>query len=99
MKGQTTIPEDFSISDSMRAWACREVPGIDIDRETGRFVDHWLSNGRMKSNWTAAWRNWMRKAPEMGGYMKPREFVVPKAATNAPIQLREHPLFKGFKQN
>ncbi len=57
-------PEDFRISDQMRAWAAQNVPGIDVDRETEAFMDHEFRNG--KTDWPATWRSWMRKAVAMG---------------------------------
>ena len=98
MAKKTIEQAGWELTDELRTWAAREVPGVDIERETPRFHDYWLGNGKLMANWDAVFRNWMRRAPQMGGAMRPREFVVPKAASNAPIQLREHPLFKGFKQ-
>ena len=64
------IDPDFEITDALRRWAYHNVPELDIDKETGRFIDHWLSTGEKKKSWEATWRNWMRRAPQMGGYMK-----------------------------
>ncbi len=66
----TEIDPDFEITDALRRWAYHNVPEVDIDKETGRFIDHWLSTGQKKKSWEATWRNWMRRAPQMGGYMK-----------------------------
>ena len=76
----TRIPEDFTVTEDMATWARREVPGlIRTGRgklETDRFIDHFRSaSGAVarKTDWVAAWRNWMRRAdddlakPQRGG--------------------------------
>jgi hypothetical protein len=48
----------------MRSWAGEEVPGLDIDRVTAKFVDFWRGkSGRdaTKLDWPATWRNWLRR--------------------------------------
>ena len=79
---KSEVDKDFEISDKLRTWAVREVPQVDIDRETGTFVDHWLSTGEKKADWDATWRNWMRRSPTMGGYVKSPE---PKYKTVEPL--------------
>jgi hypothetical protein len=71
MKG-TLIAADFSITPDMRLWADVKAPLVDIDAETEKFVDYWLANGRRMADWTATWRNWMRRCLAMGGCLKPR---------------------------
>jgi hypothetical protein len=69
-KRATRIPEDFTVTLDMIAWARDEVPGVDGKRETAKFIDYWTAasgaNAR-KRDWKAAWRNWMRQADERGG--------------------------------
>ena len=59
------LPTDWSPSTEDRAFAAAE--GIDPDREAGSFRDYWTSKpgaaGR-KSNWSATWRNWVRRSAE-----------------------------------
>jgi uncharacterized protein YdaU (DUF1376 family) len=55
-------PPEFELTDDMRAWAAAEAPGVDIERETARMRDHEYRTPR--SDWPAAWRNWMREAAE-----------------------------------
>lgn len=61
----TRLPADWSPSDEDRAFA--EGEGIDPEREAGSFRDYWTSKpgaaGR-KSNWSATWRNWVRRSAE-----------------------------------
>lgn len=58
------IPNDFAATLQMRDWAAANAPGVDVDRETERFIDHARSKGRTLTDWTAGWRNWIRKAAE-----------------------------------
>ena len=57
----TLIDPDFHITDKLRSWADEKVPQVDIDAETEKFVDYWLSTGKLKANWDATWRMWMRR--------------------------------------
>jgi hypothetical protein len=55
-------PVDFVITEEMRAWARQKCPTVDIDLETEKFRDHEYRDPH--SDWPAAWRTWMRNAPE-----------------------------------
>ena len=81
---KTEIPEDFEITEKMRKWADEKIPRVDIDRETEKFIDYWLAHGKRMANWEATWRNWMRRCPEMGGYMK-----SPASTPRKPEQITE----------
>ena len=67
----TRIPDDFTVTAEMAEWARKEVPGLIAaglgKYETDKFIDHWHqasgANAR-KVDWTAAWRNWMRRADD-----------------------------------
>jgi hypothetical protein len=61
-KAARKCPDDFSVTGEMREWSEREVPGLDIDRETSKFRDHTFKASR--NDWPATWRNWMRQAFE-----------------------------------
>lgn len=54
------VPSDFCVTAEMRAWAAKEVPGVDVDRETAKMSDHTFSKAR--EDWPATWRNWLREA-------------------------------------
>lgn len=56
------VPADFVITEDMRKWAKSKCPNVDIDAETEKFRDHEYRDPH--SNWVAAWRQWMRRAPE-----------------------------------
>lgn len=62
--GKTLIPEDFSITAEMRKWASEKVPSVDIDAQTEEFCDYWRAHGKKMADWTATWRNWMRRSPQ-----------------------------------
>lgn len=59
------LPVDWAPSEEDRAFAQHE--GIDPEREAGSFRDYWHGKpgaaGR-KSNWSATWRNWVRRSAE-----------------------------------
>lgn len=57
-----TVPEDFEITPEMRKWAKETCPNVDIDAQTLIFRDHEYKDPH--GNWPAAWRQWMRRAPE-----------------------------------
>lgn len=55
------VPDPFIVTAELEAWAKMETPLADARLETPKFVDHHKSEGNRKKDWTAAWRNWMRK--------------------------------------
>jgi hypothetical protein len=65
----TRLPDEFSVTREMVAWARKEVPAVDGRAETRKFEDYFRSaSGSVarKTDWEATWRNWMRKADERG---------------------------------
>jgi hypothetical protein len=58
---------DFSISEDLRAWATEKMPQVNLDKEVEVFKDYWLGNGKKMCRWDAVFRNWIRRAPRMGG--------------------------------
>lgn len=63
-KRGTRIPEPFMLTTDMKQWAADEVPTVDIESATRRFVDYWRSESGAKAtkiDWTATWRNWLRR--------------------------------------
>jgi hypothetical protein len=58
-KPEVPLPDDFTVTDEMRAWAAAHTPGIDVERATAKFRNHAIANDRRQRDWTAAWRNWM----------------------------------------
>lgn len=62
--GKTTIPEDFRVTEEMKAWARTKTPSVNIEQQLEMFVDYWKAHGKKMLDWQATWRNWMRRAPE-----------------------------------
>lgn len=59
------IPDDFTVTADMAAWARAECPDVDGRFETAQFVDYWRSRAdpaAAKADWPSAWRTWMRRA-------------------------------------
>lgn len=72
-KRGTRIPEPFMLTTEMRAWAATEVPNVNVDASTRRFVDHWRAESGAKAtklDWVATWRNWLRRDAEHTGASK-----------------------------
>jgi hypothetical protein len=59
----------WSLTAELRAWAEKEAPRVNLDRELQTFTDYWLGTGKPMANWDAVFRNWVRRAPKMGGAM------------------------------
>jgi len=85
------LPEDFTISSEMTAWASSSVPGMDIKTATEQFMDYWHSAGganARKLDWAKAWKVWMRRdyinTPE-GQRTKPG---VPQPPTKSELESR-----------
>lgn len=68
----TTVPDAFPITDVMRTWAAAKAPGVDVDDQTERFLDWSRANGKTNSDWVAAWRNWIRRAPQFQSRPQPK---------------------------
>lgn len=64
-KPETTIPDDFEVTQQMRDWFSAQPwhgavthPGV----ETQNFIDHAKARGSKYRDWPAAWRTWMRNS-------------------------------------
>jgi hypothetical protein len=88
---KSVLPEDFLISAEMRIWAEVKSPTVNIDTEHENFCDYWRAHGTKMADWTATWRNWMRRAPKMGGAVYSPEEVEIRAL------MREYTA-KGFRR-
>ncbi|MBM3540018.1 MAG: HNH endonuclease [Alphaproteobacteria bacterium] len=72
------LATDWTLPDDWRDWATTELlPGGAglaaiqpwINRAAARFRDHWLASGQpnaAKTDWLAAWRNWIREDVDRG---------------------------------
>ncbi|MBL3825132.1 MULTISPECIES: hypothetical protein [unclassified Marinobacter] len=74
-KSETTLPDDFEVTDAMRTWFSEQGFTIDLDQATDRWKDAMIAKGRTYKDWTAAWRNGMKLA--QGWYDQRREKIQP----------------------
>lgn len=64
-KPACACPETFEVNDVMAQWAVSEgLPSERVIPETEKFLDHWRATGKLRNDWDATWRNWIRKAIE-----------------------------------
>jgi hypothetical protein len=61
-KPEKPIPDNYLYNDTHKIIATSF--NVDIDHQFEIFKDHALQNERLCRNWDAAFRNWLRKAPE-----------------------------------
>lgn len=61
---KTRVPEEFPLTDAMRAWAGSQHPTVKVDRETAKFLDYHGAKGSLFVDWTKAWQNWIRRSEE-----------------------------------
>lgn len=59
------LPDDWHVSDEMIEWARENTPNIGRFA-TDKFIDHFAGGGpkKLKKDWDATWRNWMRSDQE-----------------------------------
>jgi len=58
------FPQPFRLNGQHMNWAKENCPLVDWKIETEKFKDWALSKGEHKSDWHAAWRNWLRRVQE-----------------------------------
>lgn len=58
------LPEDFALTDSMRRWANKTYPRVNVDHETQKFIWHWRDERKRRRNWYGAWQRWIADANE-----------------------------------
>jgi hypothetical protein len=69
-KGATKLPKEWELPDEWLEWTLSERPdwnekkALDVSM---RFRDYWLSNGKRMADWSATWRNWVRREGERNG--------------------------------
>jgi hypothetical protein len=56
------LPAGWAPPPAADAWARAAYPNMDLANELEKFTDHFLANGERKLDWTACWRNWIRRA-------------------------------------
>ncbi|MBN2118553.1 MAG: hypothetical protein JW730_18410 [Anaerolineales bacterium] len=58
---RTGCPDSFDITEGLKEWASKAVPGLNVEAETENFLDHHRAKGSSFCNWDAAWKLWMRR--------------------------------------
>lgn len=91
-KPETTLPEDFSITEAMKAWFAKQQFTIDMEQATDRWKDAMLAKSRTYSDWTAAWRNGMKLAQSWNDQR--REKIQPVQGSQNP-RVRRQKIFPG----
>lgn len=74
-KRKQPLPDDFAVTDTMRAWFAAQGFSFALQGEHERFCDYWRGRGEPMKDWEAVWRNWMRKAAD---------FAKPKSQAQRP---------------
>ncbi len=59
-KRASLCPDEFPITDSMREWAVANKITLDLEAATEEWLDFWKSEGTLKADWLATWRNGMK---------------------------------------
>lgn len=68
-KKATQLPDDFKPTDKHQALATEL--GVDLRGEWAKFCDHHRAKGTTFKDWSAALNNWVRRAAEYGGNVRP----------------------------
>jgi hypothetical protein len=96
-KGKTALPTDFGITAEMRGWARFNAPGVDVDAATAEFIDYCRARDWRMKDWTATWRNWIRKATKASaGRSYAAAPAKPVAAVQVPLPT-QYPQADGYK--
>jgi hypothetical protein len=91
-KSKSLLPTDWALPDNWLKWAREYAPSrsLFISSEAESFHDYWTSEGRMKADWFATWRNWWRKAcqrqlPKGAGTARVAKPLPPDHLIKAPV--------------
>jgi hypothetical protein len=77
-------------------WMPEVAPATPWERDQlARFRDHFVANGKAMASWDAAWRNWLRRAPEFAPASSrpassPVRRLAPDTRTDAEIEADTH---------
>ena len=74
----TRLPEDWQPSRDLLNWARREFACVNLEDQTERFRDYWLSRagaGARHTSWDRTWKNWMRRADDQARQARPLHSV------------------------
>lgn len=61
------LPEDWKPTPADVEWQRGEgISDLDARRQLPMFVDHWTGKGEARADWSATWRNWLRRSRQYG---------------------------------
>lgn len=81
------IPDDFTVTPDMVAWAREKTPHVNGRVETEKFINFWQAKagaGATKLDWVRTWRNWMLTAAERAPTGRSGSGFQPYRNTNQP---------------
>lgn len=83
----TTLPHGWAPDATLVETMLAECPGVDLQAEHRKFADYYRATGRTMVDWSATWRNWIRRSAESrgrpaGGWMTARERQHSQAAAD-----------------
>jgi len=93
----TRVPEEFEITDDM--WTFTVNAGFSdlmVRSETEKFLDHFRAKGEKKSDWVAAWRNWLRRSVEFAP-RQPTQFPTNSRSDQAKSDIDKFRAIGGSK--
>jgi uncharacterized protein YdaU (DUF1376 family) len=68
-KRATRLSPDWKIDEELGDWAFEQGLTVEeINAEAYKFRDYWLGSGKVKVDWKATWRNWVRNTIERKSY-------------------------------
>lgn len=60
-KRASRLPDDWILEQEWGDWAeSHGMTGDEIEMEAEKFKDYWHGSGKVKVDWLATWRNWVR---------------------------------------
>ena len=77
---ETPLPNDFSVTDSMKDWFTQQGFTIDLESCTDRWKDAMLAKGSTYKDWSAAWRNGMKFAQQWHDQRRQNIQAVPESS-------------------
>lgn len=83
-RGAKVVPDDFTVTHEMAAWARATYPAVDLMAQTAAFRDHEFKDS--KTDWVKAWRNWIRRSDVMPHSRASPQGKPPTAAQMAMAQ-------------
>lgn len=64
-KRAAALPDGWEPELADRAWQKdKGIPASYAADELEKFRDHWRAKGELRADWSATWRNWLRRALE-----------------------------------